>query len=117
MKPYIANLLNSIVLIVMGLWAYFSSESPSVTALIPVIFGGILLLSHPWMKKENKVAAHIVVGLTLLILVALIAKPLMSALDSGNNLAIFRIGLMILTSIIALITFVRSFINARKSKV
>ena len=44
MKPYIANLVNALVLIVMGTWGYLSSENPSGTALIPVGFGIIFLL-------------------------------------------------------------------------
>ena len=32
-----ANLINAGTLVIMGLWGYFSSESPSPTAFIPVI--------------------------------------------------------------------------------
>ena len=46
--------------------------------------------------------------------------PLMGQLNPAENIekdwmAIFRIGLMLLTSLIAMITFIKSFINARKA--
>ena len=41
MKPEQANLLNSLTLISLGLWGYFDVNSP--TALIPVVFGVVLI--------------------------------------------------------------------------
>ena len=64
-----ANIINSVCLIVMGLWGYFEVSSP--TALIPVGFGTVLILCTPGVKKQNKVIAHVAVLLTLVILVAL----------------------------------------------
>ena len=43
MKANTVSLINSIVLISMGLWGYLESESRPITALIPVIVGVILL--------------------------------------------------------------------------
>jgi len=114
-KPYIANLINSIALITLGLWGYFGSTTPSVTALIPVIFGALLLLSNFGVKKENKIIAHIAVTLTLLILFGLF-KPLSGAIEKGNSIAIFRVMIMLITTIVALASFIMSFINARKAR-
>ena len=47
-----ANLINSITLITIGGWGYFSGSS--MTALIPVMFGVVLLLCNNGIKKENK---------------------------------------------------------------
>ena len=60
MKPYQANLLNSLTLILMCLWAYLTYEpvdgkSQNITALIPLILGGILLLCHKGIKNNNKI--------------------------------------------------------------
>ncbi len=113
MKPHIVSLLNAIVLISIGTWGYIGSESPSVTALIPVAFGVILLLLNPWLKKENKIIAHIVVLLTFVILMGLF-KPLMGAIDRDSTISIVRVSVMMLFTVIALITFIRNFINVRK---
>ena len=115
MKPYQSNLLNAIVLIVMGLWGYLASETPSNTALIPVAFGVVFALVTPPFKKENKVVAHIVVLLTFLLIISLF-MPLNGAIGRGDNVAIFRVGLMILTSVYAFYTFIKSFIDARKAR-
>ena len=69
-----ANILNSVCLIIIGLWGYLEVTSP--TALIPVGFGVALLLCVPGLKKENKVIAHIAVLLTLIILLALVGMRL-----------------------------------------
>ena len=110
MKPFQANLINAVTLIGLGLWGYFSTQSP--TALISPAFGALLLLMTPGVRSENKIIAHIAVTLTLLILIALI-KPLTGG---GDTLAKTRVGIMMLTSLIAMITFIRSFIAARKAK-
>lgn len=115
MRAHSANLLNSISLIVMSLWGYLTSESPSVTALIPTVIGLILLLCYSGVKKENKIIAHVAVLLTLIILVALI-KPLTGAIDRADNLAIARVLIMIFTTIFAMVKFIQSFIEARKNR-
>jgi hypothetical protein len=114
MKNHTVSLINAVVLITMSAWAYFTSENPSMTALIPGFIGIILIALNPGLKKENKIIAHIVVVLTLLIIIALI-KPLKGAIDDGRTLSIVRVALMMLTSIWAITYFIKSFINARKS--
>mgnify|MGYP001317746857 CR=1 FL=1 len=111
-KPYLINFFNSIVLISMGTWAYLSSDSPSVTALIPVFGGLILLAVTPGFKKGNRILAHVAVVLTLLLLVGLI-KPLTGALDRNDSTGISRVILMMVSSLLAMIVFVKSFIDAR----
>ena len=99
----------------MGLWGYFESESKAITALIPVIIGIILLLVNKGVKNENKALAHVAVLLTFLILLGLI-KPLMGAFERENAYAIIRVLLMIISSLWAMISFIKSFISARKNK-
>ena len=115
MKAHQASLLNAILLIVLSSWGYFSSETPSITAIIPAIIGVILILLNKGVKNENKVIAHIAVLLTLLILFGLV-KPLTGALDRGDNLAVIRVVIMIVSTIFAMVFFVKSFIDARKNK-
>ncbi len=122
MRPYPANLLNSITLILMPLWAYLTFDggpenlTPSITTLIPLFFGVILLLCSMGLKKENKMIAHIAVLITLITLIALIAKPLPAAIENAKSLSIIRIAAMILTSSLAMVTFIKSFIKARRDR-
>ncbi len=113
MKAYIASLINAAALITLSLWGYFSSETPSLTALIPTGIGIVILILNKGVKNENKVIAHIVVTLTLVVLIGLI-KPLLGALDRNDTLAIIRVTTMILTTVMAMVFFVKSFIDARK---
>ena len=116
MKPHFANLLNAATLIVMGLQGYFASEGRPETALIPVGAGVVLLLLTNGVKKENKVIAHIAVLLTFLMIIALAAMPLKRALGSGDTAATIRIIVMLITGIIAMVSFIGSFRAARKAR-
>jgi hypothetical protein len=115
MKANKASLINAILLIVLSLWGFSSSETPSITALIPTFIGVVLIVLNNGVKNENKVIAHIAVTLTLLVLFGLI-KPFMGSLDRGDYMALLRISIMILSTVIAMIAFIRSFRDARKSR-
>lgn len=114
MKAPVANLLNASVLVIMGLWGYF--ETGSNTAFIPVGFGVVLLLLNGGVKKENKVIAHVAVLLTLLILLAMLGMRLPKAMKSGDTMSMVRTILPIATGILAMMSFVKSFIDARKAR-
>ena len=110
-----ANLLNAIVLIACSLWAFVAIGFASFTALIPGAFGLALMGCQRGVAVENKVIGHIAVALTLLVLIVL-AMPLKSALSKSDTLPILRIALMIATSILAMVYFVKSFIDARRQR-
>ena len=114
MKPHKISFVNAITLISFGLWGYVDVDY-SPTALIPVVFGVIILALYSGLKKENKTVSHIVVLLTFLILVGLV-KPLMSTLESGSVMGITRVVLMMLSTLMALVIFVKSFIANRSKK-
>jgi|TARA_B110000914_G_C15473360_1_gene451807 uncharacterized membrane protein (UPF0136 family) len=107
------NILNSICLIVIGLWGYLEVSSP--TALIPVGFGAALAFCIPGLKKDNKVIAHIAVLLTFVILIALLGMRLPKSIDQGG-LGLVRVLLMAGTSALSMVYFVKSFIANRKAK-
>jgi hypothetical protein len=117
MKPYQANLLNAAVLLVFGLWAYLTmaAESRSMTVLIPVFFGVVFALLTLPLKNENKIAAHAVAGLTLLIVVALL-MPLMGSIGRADMDAIFRVSVMMAASLFALFIYIKSFIAVRRAR-
>ena len=115
MKPYQINTITGIVLLVMSLWAYLGSNTQSLTALIPGIFGVIFLaLSGPF-KNENKVVAHIIVALTFVLLISLF-KPLMGVLERDDTLGLIRVVTMMAVALVALTIYVRSFRDARRRR-
>ena len=113
MNSRMGNLINSTSLILIGLWGYLSVSS--VTALIPVAFGIGLILCDIGLKNHNKLIAHIAVSLTLIILLALIGMRLPKSIEDGG-IGLVRVILMISTSVLAMVYFVKSFIDARKAK-
>lgn len=115
MKPHLASLINAILLIILGLWGYLGSETPSVTALIPVFAGVLLIFLNQGLKKENKIIAHIAVIITLLVLGGLV-KPFIGAFGRDDTAAVIRVVIMMLSTLVALISFIKSFIDARKNK-
>ena len=108
-----ANLINSLTLIILGLWGYI--ESSSMTALIPVGIGFTLGALTNEIKNGNKLIAHLAVLGTLMILVSLVAMRLPKSIEQGG-LGLIRVIVMISTSLLAMVAFVRSFIKNRKSK-
>ena len=108
-----ANLINSITLIVLGLWGYL--DSSAMTALIPVGMGLTLGAFTGGIKNGNKIIAHIAVLGTLIILIALVGMRLPKSIDLGG-IGLYRVIAMIMTSSIALIYFIKSFIDNRRSK-
>ena len=115
MKAHTASLINAIALIALSAWGYFTAASPSLTALIPAAFGVLLIACYPGVKAENKVIAHIAVLLTVLIVVALF-MPLQAAIGRSDTAAVVRVAIMLLTSVVAVVFFVKSFIDARRSR-
>ena len=115
MKKYRSNLINAISLVVLGLWGYLASPTPSPTALIPVIAGIILAALHKGVSNEKKIEAHVAVVVTFVVLLGLV-KPLMGAIERNQPEAIARVVVMMLTSVLSLTCFVKSFVDARKGR-
>ena len=115
MKAHVVSLIHALALIGLGGYGYITSDTPSITALIPVAAGVLLLAMNNGVKKENKVIAHIAVLLTLLIVIGLV-KPLTGAVSRGDTTATARVATMLVLGILAIVSFVRSFIAARKAR-
>ena len=99
MKPYVANIINAIILIVLGGWGYFASEAPSLTALIPVCIGIVLIAITPGFRVGNKILVHIAVTLTLLVLIGLL-KPLLGVIGRSDYLGLARVIIMMISSLL-----------------
>ena len=110
-----ANLLNAAVLIIMGAWGAYATQMASPTALIPVVGGLILLACQKGVTSENKMIAHIAVVVTLLLVLGIV-RPFMGALGDDDTMGMLRTGLMLVTGLIAMVYFIKSFRDARKAR-
>ena len=118
MTAFNINRINSIILIILGLWGawpYLFLNEGSVTSIIPVVFGLILIILGPGLDTECKIRSHIIVLLTVMILISLF-MPLKGAVERGDISATIRLMLMIISSFTATLIFIKSFIDARKQK-
>lgn len=115
MKAAGANLLNAIVLIIAGIYGYFGITSDdgthSITALIPAAFGLLFLVLQKGVVNANKVVSHIVVLLTLVLLVMCILRFL--KIDEWDAKKYIFLTCIISNSL-ALIIFIKSFIEAKR---
>ena len=112
MKAHSANLLNSLTLIILGLWG-FSEHLDQPTAFIPVAFGVALIIATKGIKENNKIISHIAVLFTIIIFAALVGMRLPKLINEGG-IDLYRVVVMSATSFIAIIFFIKSFIDARK---
>ena len=115
MKANTTSLINALILILLGSWGYVDSGMQAFTALIPEFVGLILVVVNKGVKNENKIAAHVAVLLTFLILLGLF-RPFFSSIERNDTNATLRVGIMITSTIFAMVSFVRSFISARKQR-
>ena len=109
--PKKATLINSLILILIGLSGYFIKSSP--TALIPVLFGILLGVCYLVYDKNNKLIAHIAIVLILIVLVSLF-MPLNKRIADQDIFGTLRVLGMQLVSLYSMICFIASFIKARK---
>ena len=97
---------NAAVLIVLGVYGYISSGSP--TSLIPSAIGAILMgLSFP-VKNDNKTAAHIGVVLTLLATIIFF----FIGIKRGNAIAL----VMAVMTLLALVFYIMDFLRRKKER-
>ncbi len=120
--PKITTYLG-IILILLGLIAYFATGMVSVTALIPSFFGIVFVVLGVLGRKEklHKHMMHAAAGLSLLGLIGS-APGLMGVLTLISGGSVERPGASITQAIMAvlligfLILAVKSFIAARKAQ-
>ena len=97
---------NAGVLIILGIYGYFVSGSP--TSFIATAIGVVLFLISLPVKNDNKTAAHIGVGLTLVTAIMFIFIGL-----KRSNLIIL---VMAIFTILALIFYVMDFMKRKKER-
>ena len=80
----------------------------SSLTMFPENFAAMMILYN---TVPNKSA----VLLTFIVLLGLV-MPLKGSIERGNSMGIIRVIIMLITSLLALISFIQSFIKARKAR-
>ncbi|MEX0983283.1 MAG: hypothetical protein WD577_12860 [Bacteroidales bacterium] len=118
-NPHFVNLIYSLLLLVTGITAftlrYLESNDFQYTALIPSLFGIILLSLGKGIKLENKIVAHIAVLLTLILAVFALV---MLIINSGDGMLLTRKGIIFMivltSSFIVLGIYIMRFIRIKR---
>ena len=120
MTSHKASFINAITLIAMGVWGLininpeiFSGILENKSPFIPITLGVLIAICNNGIKSGNKLIAHVAVLLTLISFANLM--PLLKAISDGRIDAALRVLLMLISSLLAMIYFIKSFIKNRKA--
>lgn len=113
-NPYIITLINSIILIVAGLAAYFMIPSRPAVVIIAVAFGILLLACTKSLKKHNWFVFNSVTALTLLFGVLAIMCLYYGAPDSMYNNAFTLV--VAISCFVAVLCYISSFSKERRMR-
>lgn len=110
-----------VILIALGTIGYIATDMVSPTALIPAVFGIVLLVLGLYGRQENrrKIAMHLAMGIALVGVLGTMRGLLQLPTVLGGGqverpAAVVAQGLMALLLIIYLGLGIRTFINARR---
>jgi len=106
LKTYQVNLLNGIILIVIGIWAYLTTTTETATALIPVAFGSLFVVTLPPFRSGNPLTANILTLLSGLLTIALCLN-LWSSLQNDRGIPALPLIIMLISSTIAFVFLIR----------
>lgn len=109
MKPPVANLANSIILLAFGSWGYAASGYQYVTALIAPGFGLLFLVLHYGLVRQHRYAVYTIIGLTLLLLIALV-RPLTRELSQNDYAGVARVAVMMFSCMVATVRYFQHFV-------
>jgi hypothetical protein len=100
MKLHTISLINGIVLVLTGLWAYIVPEVRSI------------LILNKGVKLYYRGIANAVMILTFIVLAGLLI-PLKGAIERNDTTALIQVIIMMVASLISLVFFIKRFINSR----
>ena len=109
MSPQRANLINSLVLLIIGLWGFGASGWGSTTALIAPSFGVLFLILMPFFNKGNKTVIYAVMVLTLILMIALL-RPLTREMGQNDYQGVLRVATMMFSCITTTVVYYRNFL-------
>ena len=115
------TIVIGLVLIVLGAIGYVATDMVSPTALIPAVFGLVLLALgfYGRSEKSRRIAMHLAMGIALVGILGtmrgLVQLPAaLSGGDVARPAAVIAQGVMALLLIVYLGLGIRSFANARR---
>ncbi len=113
MKSQHAAQLNALFLIMIGLWGYAANDFAIHTVLVPLIAGiGFYVFSY-FLKNEHK-KLLLMISFLCFILILAFSVPFLRNAEQGDFWGMTRVGLEMTVTAMALIVYLRNFIQTRK---
>lgn len=117
------TIYTGILLIVLGIAAYWGSHGQSITALIPAFFGVPIFILGLVAQKES-IRKHVIHGALVVALIGVVGSvdgiPKLVAMALGNDVvrpaAVIVKSIMALILIVYIIMGINSFVQARRKK-
>jgi len=120
MKPYIANTINGVVLVFLGLlgakYAMDTFPNPSKSIYLAPLLGSFFLMLTPGIKNMNKTIGKIVAILSCLLFILLLGFPLRKILTDEvmNTEQLLRVATMSFSCLLATIVLGKQFLLNKK---
>lgn len=117
-KVTIAGGVVLVLLSIIGVTGAVQHGKSPMTALIPFVFGGLLIVFGVLAMKSENLRKHMMhaAAMVALLAVLLAAVPLIKRGSAMSTLSLICVGGMFITGLVLEILYVRSFIAARKAR-
>ena len=113
MKPYRANAINGLVLVILGFLGYFTSLDPTAFGLIPPILGIIFIATTPLLKKNKQWLYFFIIGLNLLLMGFLTQQSIEAFGNDNETRLLSRMITMLFSSALTAFIFVKYYLDNR----
>lgn len=116
----LATQLAGFVLLMIGIGSFLATGSEEFTALIPAVFGAVLLGAGVLAEKDPAKRRHAMHGALLVALLGLLATAPtafgLGAMDDASDMAVIESWLTVVVCLVYLAAGVRSFVHARRAR-
>ncbi len=112
MKSQTAALINSIVLILIGIWGFIANDYAIHTLIVPLSAGIILLIFSRFLQIDKPNVLLLVSFLTFILMLAFIV-PFQRNAEQSDVMGMLRIGIEMMASAMALIVYLRNFVQLK----
>lgn len=118
-KPHIVNAVYSLFIIIIGIigffLSYFEKQTFQYTALIPAVFGMILILFTKGIMKENKITSHLAVVITLIFTIMVLVMLILNTVNGFElSLKVIIFILIFISSVITLGIYILRFVSIKR---
>ena len=113
MNPTKANLINGLVLLLLGLFNHFTSLHPTRIGLIAPVVGIVFIITTSMLKKNNKSLYFFIISLNTLLL-GLLTQQFIETLGNDSEMRFLsRLITMLFSCLVTTFVFVKYYLDNR----